>query len=803
MKKILVIAVVLLVVAAAFGLGAFFWARAELKNSLPKISGQLTFEGLSQSVDIYRDEYGIPHIYARNRNDLMFAVGFVSAQDRLWQMDITRRAATGRLAEIFGERLIAADLLARTIGFQRIAKQQVEILSPDNLAMAEAYSSGVNACIKQTSTLPVEFRLLKYEPEPWQPSDSQAISRLLAWQLSKNCKSELIMLRVKSRLDPKRAAELGSTYPSGGPFIMSPEFKAEPIKLPNFDKGSQLLDEVVGTSGGSNCWVIGPSLTETGAPILANDPHLSGTRMPSIWYFVHMVGGGFDVIGGVAPGIPIPLLGHNRRIGWGITNMNADVQDVFVERINPDNDDQYEYDGKWLDMETRVERINYKGKDGERSFIEKIVRSTKRGPLITGISPGTVKAVSLSWTGFEPTPDFEALVGINLAGNWEEFLDALAKFTVAPQNFVYADVDGNIGYCGAGKIPIRSSGDGTTPQNGWTSKTEWNGYVPFEEMPRILNPSAGYIVTANNKVVPDGYKHFLSAQWAPPYRYQRIAELIESSDRHDVQAVAQMQSDSKSLLARSIVIGLTPALSGHDDPRTQTAANYLKQWNSVNTTDSVAATIYHEFFLKLAKNTFQKEMGRELTKAYLDDYYLWLERFVEILQDENSYWFDTMRTEEIETRSDIVARSFEEAITSLERKLGADMSEWKWGRVHMLEFSHPIAHDPITKKLFNLGPYPFPGDGETVNRGTFGFNEPYDVTMTASIRHIMDFSQLDQTLGIHTTGQSGHPASEHYSDFAETWLQGEYVTIMMDRIDYIDSIEGYLRLSPGDGASQP
>jgi penicillin amidase len=803
LKKILVIVLILFAVGSAFGIGAFLWIKIELRKSLPEISGDFSLQGISQSIDIYRDEYGIPHIYAQNRDDLMFAVGFVSAQDRLWQMDLTRRAAAGRLAEIFGERVIAADLLARTIGFERIAKQQIEKLSPDSLAAIEAYSSGVNACIKHTSTLPLEFRLRGYEPEPWQPSDSMAISRVLAWQLSKNYKSELLMLRIETRLDPLRASELGSTYPSGGPFIMSPEFKPEPIGIPYFDKGALILDEIVGTSGGSNCWVIGPSLTKNGAPILANDPHLSGTRMPSIWYFVHMVGGGFDVIGGVAPGLPMPLLGHNRRIGWGITNMNADVQDVFVERLNPDNPNQYEYDGTWLDMEARTERIHFRTEDGDQSYIEKIVKSTRKGPIITGISPGTAKAVSLSWTGFEPTPDFEALVGINLAGNWEEFRATLGAFAVAPQNFIYADVDGNIGYCGAGKIPIRSSGNGITPQRGWTSATEWKGYVPFDEMPHVLNPAAGYIVTANNQVIPGKFRPFLSAYWAPPYRYQRIAELIEQSDRHDVESVANMQFDSKSLLAGSIIISLTPALSDLEDPRLIKAASYLKQWNFANTTESVAATIYHEFFARLAQNTFQKEMGRELSRAYLDDYYLWLERFVVILQDENSHWFDSARTEEIETRDDVVIRSFEEAIASLDRKLGKDMSTWNWGRAHKLEFRHPFDQNSVGKRLFNLGPYSFPGDGESVNRGTFGFNKPYDVTMAASIRHVMDFSQLNQTLGIHTTGQSGHVASEHYDDFVGKWLGGEYVTMKMDRDDIIDSLEGHVRLSPAAGASKP
>ncbi len=803
MKKVLIIVGVVLVLAAAACAAAFFQARAELRKSLPQIDGAVTLEGLSRTVDIYRDEYGIPHIYAQDRDDLMFAVGFVSAQDRLWQMDLTRRAATGRLAEIFGERVIAADLLARTIGFERIAKRQVEKLSPNELAALEAYSRGVNACIERLPALPIEFRLRKYEPKPWRPSDSLAISRVLAWQLSKNYKSELAMLRIASRLDPARAAELGSTYPEGGPFIIPIEIAGAPIMTPYFDKGARQLDEIIGTSGGSNCWALGPSLTTTGAPILANDPHLSGTRMPSIWYFVHMVGGGYDVIGGLAPGIPIPLLGHNRRIGWGITNMNADVQDVYLERINPDDPNQYEYDGEWKDMETRVERIDFRTEDGGLSHIEKTIRSTVRGPIINSISPGVVKAVSLSWTGFEPTPDIEALIGINLAGNWEEFRAALAKFAVAPQNFIYADVDGNIGYVGAGRIPIRLSGDGTIPQSGWTSKNGWDGYVPFEEMPSILNPRAGYIVTANNKVVPDEYEHFISAQWAPPYRYRRIAELIESGGPHDVQSVARMQSDSKSLLAESIITKLAPALDDLSDPKLRRAADYLRRWDFDNTVDSVPATIYHEFFLRLAKNTFRDDMGGELVEMYLDDYYLWLERFVKLLEDENSHWFDNRRTKEIETRNDVVVRSFAEAVASLEKKLGGNMSKWAWGRVHKLEFRHPFDEIFIARKIFNLGPYPFPGDGETVNRGTFGFNEPYDVTMTASIRHVMDFSRLGRTLGIHTTGQSANPASDHYGDFAEKWLGGDYVTMMMDRDDFVGGIEGYLRLEPAGEGSRP
>ncbi len=798
MKKLLIAFFSVFLVLAAAGIVTFVWGRSELRKSLPEISGLVTLRGISAPVDIYRDEYGIPHIYAQNADDLMFAVGYVCAQDRLWQMDLVRRAATGRLAEVFGESQIAADVLARTIGFEHIAEQQLEKLSPEGTAALEAFSNGVNMCTSRMSTLPPEFRLLKYEPEPWRPSDSLAISRLLAWQLSKNYKSELVMMRLISKLGVERAAELGPTYPPGGPYIVSLEITGRPITLPYFDKGARLLDEIVGTSGGSNCWVVGPSLTKSGAPILANDPHLSGTRMPSVWYFVHLVGGGYDVVGGVIPGMPIPLLGHNRRIGWGLTNMNADVQDLYIERINPDDPTQYEYDGKWLDMDARTERIAFRTEGGGQSFIDLDVLSTVHGPMINAVAPGVVTAVSLSWTGLEPRPDFEALADVNRADNWEEFKRALSGFAVAPQNFIYADVEGNIGYYGAGLIPIRAGGNGAMPQNGWTSETEWKGHVPFEEMPHVLNPKAGYIVTANNKVISKEYPHFLSAEWAPRFRYERIAELIESRRPHDEQSAGLMQSDSKSLLAKFIVLNLAPALGELREPALAQAVMRLKEWNFDNTIDSVPATIYHEFLLTFARDTFADEMGNKVAGEYLDDYYLWLERFVRFVQ-EDSHWFDDRRTEKIETRDDIAVRSFEKAIASLRERLGKDMSKWKWGRLHAIEFRHPLGRGRIARKILNVGPYPFPGDGETVNRGTFGFTEPYDVTMAASIRHIMDFSRLNKTLGIHTTGQSANPASGHYRDFAKKWLDGEYVTMMTDRNDFIDGIEGLLRLAPTVG----
>jgi penicillin amidase len=781
---------------------AFFWGRKMLAASLPRISGELSLPGLSKQVEIYRDEYGIPHVYAQNEDDLMFAVGFVCAQDRLFQMDIMRRAATGRLAEIFGESILESDLLVRTIGFEQIAKRQITYSSPETLAMLRAYSNGVNACIDRLNALPPEFRMLGYRPERWQPTDTLAISRLLAWQLSFNFESEIVMLKIAARLGLRRALELGPAYPPTGPFIIPAAISENPPALSKATEGARLLDAIVGSPGGSNSWVIGPSLSKSNAPILANDPHLSGTRLPSLWYYVHLVGGDYDVIGGLVPGTPLPMLGHNRRIGWGLTNMTADIQDLFIERLNPQDLKEYEYDGRWVEMDTRTERISFLAAKHKLSYIEKEIKRTIHGPLLNDIVPGVADAISLSWTGLEPTLEFESLPAISKAGNWDEFCRALSKFGVAPQNFIFADVDGNIGYYGAGIVPVRSTGIGIYPLKGWTSETAWKGFIPFDEMPHALNPTEGFIVTANNRVIGSEYNHFLGAEWAPRFRYERITELIKSQDKHDAQDIAQMQGDSTSLLAKLVCESILPALENLPDQASREAVMRLKGWNFDNSADSVAATIYHEFFLKFTMNTFVDEMGEELAKEYLEDYYLWLERFA-LLMQQGSRWFDDVRTEKVETRDDMAARSFQQAVSTLKKKLGNDISKWRWGRVHTVELRHPLDRNRIVKTLFNMGPFPFPGDGETINRATFDFNQPYLVTMTASIRHIMDFSHVQNTLGIHTSGQSGNPASHHYSDLSPKWLKGEYIDLMMDREDFTEDMEGRLILKPVSSAARP
>lgn len=803
MRKAVIGILLVLCVAMAAAFGAAIWAWCELRSALPQTSGNLTLTGISGQVDIYRDEYGIPHIYAQNQRDLMFAVGFVSAQDRLWQMDVTRRAATGRLAEIFGETALKADLLVRTLDFEQIAKREVAILPPPLAVELEAYSNGVNAYIEQQAALPPEFGVLDYRPEPWRPFESLAISRLLAWQLSKNFESEIVIWKLVEKLGAERAAELGPTYPSSGPFILSGEAVGSPGRsLSTLEDGSKALDEIVGTSGGSNSWVIGGSRTVNDAPILANDPHLSGTKMPSIWYYVHLVGGKYDVIGSLVPGTPLPILGHNRRIGWGVTNMNADVQDLYIERINREDPHQYEYDGRWVDMDSRWERIYFRTRKGERSFIEKQIKLTIHGPLVNELAPGVTDAISLRWTGLDPSRDYQALAGISVARNWKEFCRALSNFSVAPQNFIYADGDGNIGYYGAGRIPIRSGGDGVMPQQGWLGENTWSGEIPFEEMPHELNPPDDYIVTANNRVAGDDYEHFLSAEWAPAYRSGRIAELLESTQKHDAKSVASMQSDTRSLLAELLLEIVMPTIDGLTGPEARQAAAYLKQWGFDNTKESVAATIYHEFLLKFAFNTFADDLGNELAREYLNQYYLWIERFVGFVQ-EDSHWFDDRRTDAVENRDDMVIRSFEEAVASLRSRLGGDMSDWRWGKTHRVEFRHPLDRIRIFRMLFNRGPFPFPGDGESVNRGTFAFSDPYRVTMAASLRHIMDFSDVGVTLGIHTTGQSGNPASRHYDDFVERWRNGSYVSLMMNEQDFAGKVEGHLKLLPAIAASAP
>jgi len=535
--SLLMLAIVLVTALIAL---IIYWL---IYRPLPGINGTVRVKGLRDRVEVIRDRWGIPHIYAGNEEDLFFAQGYVHAQDRLWQMEVHRRLASGTLAEILGGIALEADRFSRIIGFRRAAQADLALLDEETRRYLEAYSRGVNAFIEtHRSRLPLEFTLLRHKPAPWTPLDTAAFAKFMGWALSCNWESELLRASLIEILGPERAAELEPPYPESNPIIIqSSKFKAQSSNistginrqdvattlsgLSKVQRKVACFSSSGGTGEGSNNWVINGARSVTGKPLLANDPHLS-PMMPSIWYENHLVGGDFAVTGASMPGIPGVVLGHNHRIAWGATNAYPDVQDLYLERLRTTSSGcpEYEFRGKWERAQVVREEIKVRGR--REPVVEEVV-ITRHGPIISGLLTGEAPPLALRWVGHQPSPMLQSL-RFNRARNWEEFVASLRSWSVPAQNMVYADVEGNIGYYMAGQVPIRAKGLGLVPVPGWTGEYEWTGYIPFEELPQAYNPPTGYIASANNKIVGEDYPYFLTLEPLPGYRARRIVDLIEA-----------------------------------------------------------------------------------------------------------------------------------------------------------------------------------------------------------------------------------------------------------------------------------
>nr|HRJ42414.1 penicillin acylase family protein [Caldilineaceae bacterium] len=587
LSTLLVVLVVLFVLVALFGgvfLYVYWWL---IQRALPDLSGTLPLTGLTGPVEILRDERGIPHIYAQNQADLFRAQGFVHAQDRLWQMEQNRRIASGRLSELFGVAALDVDRFSRIVGFWRAAQAELATLEPEMVALLEQYVGGINAYIaSRPGRLAPEFNLLRRQPEPWTPLDVLAFSKVMGWSLSVNWESELVRLQLANQLDPLLAADLEPDYPPHNPAIT--EALGETSMRLVSTAGLLLrqyeqLRTWLGPSGsnqGSNNWVVGPKASSNGRAILCNDPHLALT-MPGVWYENHLhcqenVDGGpqtadrnsqfatrnLHVSGVTFAGAPGVVIGHNERIAWGVTNAFPDVQDLYIERPHPEKPNHFAYGDGWEAARVIEERIVVRRQN--HPHIEQVV-ITRHGPLIDRLVANTgTTPLALRWQGHEPGRLLHAIVGINRAQNWEEFDTALADWSVPAQNFVYADVDGNIGYRLAGDIPIRRAGLGLLPAPGWTDEYEWTGIIPHDELPTVFNPPSGLIVTANNKLTGDDYPHFLGVEYFPGWRARRIEEMLKEKRRLSLRDMEQIQLDTTSLYAEA----LAPILASHqsEDP---------------------------------------------------------------------------------------------------------------------------------------------------------------------------------------------------------------------------------------------
>ena len=783
----------LLGLAALGGAGAgggYLW----LRQSLPKVEGEIEVVGLQAPVTIVRDRFAIPHIEAESLLDATFALGFVHAQDRLFQMEFRRRLGAGRVAEIVGPAALSSDRFMRTLGLYRLAEASLAHLEPETIAWLQAYADGVNAFLEsRTGPLPPEFLILGHaEVEPWRPADSLVWIRLMALDLGVNYRDELLRARLARRLSEEQIADIWPSYPADAPTTLVEVARALP-----WDDLAAALPSAPPGGIGSNAWVAGGSRTSTGAPLLANDPHL-GLRAPGVWYLAHLRAPEIELIGASMAGVPGVVLGHNGRVAWGFTNTGADVQDLFLERLDPEDPARYLVPGGSAAFETREEIVRIK----DAAPVTLTIRETRHGPVISDLVPdaaalfqgGTV--VALAWTALaEDDRAAQALFRIGRARNWERFVDATRDLGAPMQNILYADVSGRIGFIAPGRVPLRGSGDGRWPVPGWTGAYDWDGRIPFDALPRTLDPQDDVLFNANNRVVPEGYPYLLTADWEAPYRARRLAQLLDAGTFRP-QDFAAIQADELSLLAENLLPAMLAAEPG-SAPAAEAMAK-LEAWDRVMRADAAEPLLFAAWYRELSRLIYADELG-DVFEAF------WGVRpqFMHRVLTARQVWCDDVRTRPVETCAEVAAAALDAALVDLARRFGDDPAAWRWGEAHLAAMDHPLfARQVVLGRLFNIR-VASGGDSVTVNVGHFrpGDRRPFASTHAAGYRAIYDLADLDRSRFVAATGQSGNPLSRHYRDLTELWASGQSVAIERAPESYRQEAIGELRLHSGSAGT--
>lgn len=801
------IAIGLLIVVVILGAVGFWFVR----RPWPQISGALEVVGLGAPVQVVRDKWGVPQIYAQNDHDLFFAQGYVHAQDRLWQMELNRRAGAGTLSEVLGSATLRADRLLRTLGLRRIAEQTWTQLDDDSRRVLEAYSDGVNAYIDtHRSSLPIEFTMMGINPRPWEPVDTIAYANVIALSLSHNYKLELLRAQVIAQAGEPAVQDLFTPYAQGTPIIVPPGVgNYSSLGEARFDSLDDLYrfvgDPAIGW--GSNNWVTSGSRTATGKPILETDTHL-GTEMPSLWYMIGLHDGRFEEVGFSFPGAPLIIIGHNQRIAWGETTLGQDVMDWYLEKLDdPDHPTRYEYNGQWEDLKVVHETIAVRGKDP----VPLDILFTRHGPLMTDVmatwSGGNKQPIALHWAMHEGNRLVQAMLKLNLAQNWTDFRTAMSEWDEPGLNMIYADVDGNIGYQATGRTPIRVKGhQGIVPVPGWTGDYEWQSYIPFDQMPMAFNPPAGFIATANNRVVSEDYPYLLTYDWFPGYRAQRISEMLAANDHATVDYMKEIEAQTYSIPAEHIrpyLLAIQPA----NELETR-ALDALKTWDLNFEIDRVGASVYEIWYWYFLQDTIAHKLGPDLASLYLSSNYerhsnQHVPMMEQLVKDPTNAWFDDPTTPQIETRDDLLRRSLTEAVNWLSQKYGTDPAGWQWGRMHTVSFPDTVFDGvPMLGYFFNSRPIPARGDHFSVDSASFRWNDPFQVIHSASQRMIVDMSNLDNLPAIITTGQSGQLFNPHREDMIQMWQDIQYIQLPFSPAAVQANAQDTLTLTPGN-STQP
>jgi len=830
MKKIYKVLFLCIALMAVIVMGVVGYMYFLLDREVPPDNARVELAGLSAEVEVVIDRWGVPHIFGSSDKDLARVLGYFHARDRLWQLDLLRRAAGGCLSEILGEALYDYDVLYRVIGLRRTAEKIVKTLDKDTLEIIDAYCDGVNAYIKSAPRYPtVEFRILGYEMEPWTPVDVLTLARNTGWNLAANWNVEMLRFAVAARVGDERMWEIIPRHGDPGPYII-PEVRRDYKKIDGrIDDGGSVPGEqgslpagmdtgritallkldrksrqtaasIAGAPMASNSWVLSPSKTASGGAILCNDPHLE-LLLPSVWYESHLRGDDIDVTGVAFPGTPFIVLGHTPDVAWGATTTMSDTQDLYKLVTDPGRPGKYYYDGRWVPFEKVVEivRVKIKGEIRERRLE---VRSTVHGPVITdAVDFGkNTSPMALRWTGYEASDEVGALFGMARAKDWTSFREALRGLKVPMQKWVYADRKGHIGYVAGGLLPIRKKGDGSSPAPGDDPEYGWAGFVPYEDNPSVYDPPAGYVATANNKIVPDSYPYIVSTGYAAPYRAMRIVEVLESGDNFNADDMARLQMDTKTKLGERIAPYFIRAYDvggPADNEKLAELVEKLRAWDFSTSAESMVPTFFFESYRRAFSLTYRDEVSGDLWGAIREEVSVY-NGFDNGIENNFGLFDDRNTPDRVEGRDDILVEAMTDAIEFLEDELGSNIDKWKWGKLHTIIFDHPFGgQHPWLRKTLSVGPYPLAGSRGTVNNGFFRWwTSAYKVRSGPSMRHIVDFGNTESNRFTITVGQSGHRLSDHYSDQVHDWIAGEYHPSLTSRSAIENVAEGVMEFVP-------
>ncbi|PCI87762.1 MAG: acyl-homoserine-lactone acylase [Hyphomicrobiales bacterium] len=786
-------------------------------NGLPLYDGQVQLAGSKHKITITRDQYALPHIIAQTTNDAYFAIGYAHAQDRLFQMQLHRHIAMGRLSELVGQKGLETDKFLRTLGMFQAAQSSYKLLSSQTKAELDAYSAGVNAYLAEDNILPVEFAILQLDkPAPWQPIHSVAWMKIMAWDLNNTWRKELDRLIMSATFTPQQIAEYHHPYPGDKPFI-----PPKPIDIYGFELNSPnpmqtsalsrrisispIIDQQTAQGIGSNNWVLAGNLSQSGKPLLANDPHL-GLTAPALWYHAHLKAedDSLNAIGATMPGVPYIILGRNDRIAWGFTNTDPDAQDLYVEKITRDG--FYKTPNGEAPFITRQEVIKIKG---QNDYIL-TTRSTRHGPVLSdrlnnvATLLGDKHVIALRWTALDDdSTSIEAAAKMAASQNWQQFKAATKAFKAPQQSIVYADVDGNIGFIAPGAVPIRHADNelyGQYPSPGWLAKYDWQGYIPFDELPQKFNPTKNYIATANHKIIDDDYKHYIASKWSLPYRYDRIVKLLEAKQKHSLDSLKDIQFDQYSnfLEAMRPLLDQAMTLQPLTDSDTIKAYQLIKNWDGHGTVDSREMLLITLWIRNLQTVILTPEFDQLRSRNH--------QFLIDVLNDKNgmSRWCGTLGNQDgtPQTCATLVSQTFYITTQQIIKQLGINMKNWQWGKVHQAVSEHRIFNKvPLLNRLFNLTT-PVGGGRMTINVGTFGrtdsddLNQIFKNTVGPSLRHLFDLSDLEKSRYIHSSGQSGNVFSPYYDDYMPLWAKGDFIPMTMLETNYLPNAIGSLELIP-------